>query len=51
MMDDGWKFGPMQVYWTDEKVFGIGEVSGGNQNFRVLIDNKTKKYEWKADDL
>ena len=50
-MGDGWKFGPRKVRRADEKVSRIGEVGGGNQNFRVLIDNKTKKHEWKADDL
>ena len=50
-MDDSWSFDPRKVLWTDEKSFRIGAVGGGNQNHRVLISNKAKKYECKAEDL
>ena len=51
MMEDDWKFDPMKAYRGDEKIFRIGEVSGGNQNYMALISNKVKKYECKAEDL
>ena len=50
-MDDGWQFDPRSVYWTDEKIFRIGEVGGGSKNYRVLISNDKRKYEMNAEEL
>ena len=44
-MDNWWKLGPREAFWADAKFFRLGEVSGGNQNFRVLMGYKAKTYE------
>ena len=44
-MQNGYEFDPRKVWWTDEKIFRLGEVKGGNQNYRVWVDDWKKKYE------
>ena len=42
-MQENWEFDPRKVFRTDEKLFRIGEVSGGNNNFRIWVDEHTAK--------
>ena len=48
-MENNWESDPRKIYFTDEKVFRIGEVGGGNRNYRVLVSNKTRKCDLGAD--
>ena len=40
-MDAKNKFDPRNVRRTGEKKFRLGEVKGGNQNFRIWVDEHT----------
>ena len=44
-MENSWDFDPRKVFWADEKVFRLGKVEGGNQNFRVWAEEHVKKAE------
>ena len=42
-MGNGWAPNPRDVFLADEKVFHIGQVAGGNRNFRVWVDEGVRK--------
>ena len=44
-MQNGFEFDPRKVWWTSDKIFRLGEVEGGNQNYRVWVDDWKKKHE------
>ena len=50
-MGRDWKFDPRSVFWTDEKVFRLGKVEGGNQNYRVWVDEATTKANLPTDKI
>ena len=45
------QFNPRHIFWTDEKIFRLGDLKGGSHNFRVLISNKITKAQCKTVDI
>ena len=50
-MDADYKMDPRAFFWTDEKVFRLFKVQGGNQNYRVWIDEALPKADVPTDDI
>ena len=50
-MDADYKMDPRAFFWTDEKVSRLFKVQGGNQNYRVWIDEALPKADVPTDDI
>ena len=42
-MDHSYDLDPRTAFWTDEKIFRLGQCAGGNQNWRVWVHEATAK--------